>query len=1056
MRMRSDPRGPLMRPRALVVALALLLASAVCQAEPFSFELVVLREGAPVSGVEVKLGDRALGQTNADGALRFSGDPVEADLTLTLAGAELAKVPMQLRSGERLQLIASAEADRPYELDFESSLGAGAAVVQAPVEALGSGRVEGRIVSAENGKPIGGAVLYVSGTPIEVKTDGDGRYGFDAPEGSYALSVIATGFASITVDGVAVAADQTAQRDLELVPAGVELPEYVVLEPFVEGSLAAFTEERRESSAVSDVLGAEQISRAGDSDAAGALRRVTGITLVDGKFVYVRGLGERYSSTLLNGAQIPSPDPTRRVVPLDLFPTEILEGIVIQKTYSAEMPGEFGGGTIQLRTKGFPESFTWKLSIGSGYEDGTTYSDGLRYRGGDSDWTGYDDGQRALPPSLVDATAGGTVLTPRTPFNPSGLTPQELEALGEDLATVGYDVFDSQIMPPTGFTGSIGNSWQIEDGPKFGFLAALRYSQGWDTREELRRSYSGTEDDLTIAVERTRDQTARTIEAGGFLNLGIEFGDDHKLKTTSIILRQTEDETQQNFGFEDDPTQLSQITQLEWLENELVTHQVEGEHVIGPLAGLEVNWRYTNAKAGRDSPNTREYRYDQVGDQLAFSARSDSNLIRFEVLEDRLKGYFLSLAKDFTLPADLALRASAGFDRVERERESGIQRFLFGAVGPDANAGDPSRLLPLGQILVPERIGTNGYQLLQIPRTTDNYNAEQVLDAAFLSLDLNWKDKWRVALGARLESNEQSVSTFAVGASAAPPVVSELAGDDLLPALTVTWLRSQNDQFRFGFSKTIARPDFRELSESPFTDPLTDAETFGNPDLVAAEIENYDFRWEYYFSPTESFSVALFLKDFTSPIETIQVPATGTLQSFDNAETAQNFGVEFDLYKTLGFLDDFGFVKNSFIGRAPWEHIYVSANYAWIESSVELGESGAVQTSRSRPLQGQSPYVVNLQLGYEKPDGKMTWGLLFNTFGERISRVGIFGQPDVYEQPFNQLDFVYGWKFADGWALKTRFRNLLDPEVEFLQGEDFPTRSYTKGREFAVSVEWKG
>src|SRR5690606_34701459 len=225
-------------------------------------------------------------------------------------------------------------------------------------------------------------------TPLDIVTDADGRYQATLPPGDYSISVIAPQFSSQTIDGIAVAAEAEVSRDIELTPAGLELPEFVVLEPFVEGSLAAFVEEKRTSSAVTDILGAEQISRNGDSDAAGALKRVTGLTLVDGKFIYVRGLGERYSSTLLNGAQIPSPDPTRRVVPLDLFPTEILSGIVVQKTYSADMPAEFGGGTIQLRTRGVPESFLLKVSGSVGYGDGTTGEEGLRYDGGDSDWTG--------------------------------------------------------------------------------------------------------------------------------------------------------------------------------------------------------------------------------------------------------------------------------------------------------------------------------------------------------------------------------------------------------------------------------------------------------------------------------------------------------------------------------------------------------------------------------------------------------------------------------------------------------------------------------------------
>ncbi|HRY01112.1 MAG TPA: carboxypeptidase regulatory-like domain-containing protein, partial [Xanthomonadaceae bacterium] len=340
--------------RSALVSAAEAPTAVAASTAPAQLNLQLFDDQLPASGLAIRIDDRAAGESNEDGAALLDVAPGSHLLTVLRDGKEVLRVQLDLVADENAQVIATLYPDDPLSAPsvfIESSHADNAAAATDTVAADGPpGRIAGRVLSVEDGKPVAGARVYVSGTPLDIVTDAEGRYEATLPPGDYSISVIAPQFSSQTIDGIAVAAEAEVSRDVELTPAGLELPEFVVLEPFVEGSLAAFVEEKRTSSAVTDILGAEQISRNGDSDAAGALKRVTGLTLVDGKFIYVRGLGERYSSTLLNGAQIPSPDPTRRVVPLDLFPTEILSGIVVQKTYSADMPAEFGGGTIQLRT----------------------------------------------------------------------------------------------------------------------------------------------------------------------------------------------------------------------------------------------------------------------------------------------------------------------------------------------------------------------------------------------------------------------------------------------------------------------------------------------------------------------------------------------------------------------------------------------------------------------------------------------------------------------------------------------------------------------------------
>lgn len=812
---------------------------------------------------------------------------------------------------------------------------------------------------------------------------------------------------------------------------------------YTEGGQELYTDERRATASVTEAVSAEQIARTGDSDAASTLKRVTGLSVVDGRYVFVRGLGDRYSSVLLNGAQIPSPDPTRRVVPLDLFPTELLEGVVIQKSYSADLPGEFGGGTVQLRTRGAPVGFVAKLGFGLGYDSSATFDDGLGYDGGSGDWTGFDDGAREMPEALAQAIADGTVLRPVSPTNPNGFTPTQLEGFGEALADQGYAIAGRDLKPNSQFSGAIGNRFELGDVP-VGVLAAVRYANNIDHSDEVRNSYAVLGDgSLVQSSGLDVARTTENVELSTFLSFGADLGENHRLKNTTMLLRSTEDEAKIAEGYTEDPADISRFYSLEWIENELLATQFAGEHRFPAARDLSLNWQYTLAQATRESPSTRTYRYDRnnSSQQFLFSRRSDSNATVFSDLVDDSQDFSFAFKLPLMLNDEAYLDLSAGGGLLRRERESDIRRFEFSGVGPLAN--DP--LVIAGatpdQIFTPDNIGVSGFQLREVTRGTDNYTADQDLDALFMSADLNWKSKYRFTLGLRHEANDQEVSTFALGSTSAPTVAS-IRSDDLLPSAAFTWLYSDAAQWRLSYSETVSRPDFRELSPAPYTDPLLDLETIGNPDLKPTAIQHLDLRWEYYFSYSESFSAALFLKDFSDPIEKIQVPGTGSLLSLANADSASNQGIELDYFRGLEFLGE------------RWTNFYTAANYAWIDSEIELDGVNDIQTNDTRPMQGQSPYVANLQLGYRKPDNNLEATLLYNVFGKRISQVGVFGAPDIYEQDFHSLDFNLRKQFDAEWTLKLRLRNLLDPKVEFTQGDEI-TRAFRRGRELGLTLEWR-
>jgi len=1044
----------------LFTALLCLLASAPALAQNAQLTLYVFNEGAPVENIEILLDGELIGLTNVHGRSHVELPPGIHYLELRLQDSVVLEQQILSVADEVSQWIVDVTGGGSAIYDVESSrpelAGAGAAA-SAEESNLAPGVIEGRLVSADDGRPIENARVFISGVSSDIRSDAEGRFSAGAPAGLRSVSVLHSGFNTLTRDNIEVTEGGTASLDLELTPAGSEMPEFVVIAPYISGSLASVMAERRDSDGVTDVLSAEQISRAGDSDVAGALRRVTGLTLVNGRYIYVRGLGERYSSVLLNNAMIPSPDPTRRVVPLDLFPTDVIEAVVVQKTASPNLPGEFGGGTVLLRTIAFPAELTAKLNGKIGYREYTTGKDGLTYDGGGTDWLGKDDGTRAMPDSLAEATADGEFLRPRSFTNPDGFSPEEIEMFGEDVATKSsYDVYDKTLPPNLGLSGAIGDSYEFGKGNRWGFMGAFKYDNSWVNVQETRKTYSAiASGGLQLKDDIEVYRTVNFIDLSGFANVGVEFAQDQNIGFNAMLLRQASDQSKISQGIEEN--QNLQRYELQWIENQLVNYQLLGSHVL-PFKEWSIDWQYTDATATRDEPNTRNYRRDDDNDdgEYLISTRSDSNSQSWSYLKDNMNNWSVDSVLPLTFGSH-GLALGGGLADVQRDRDASIRTFTF------QGNRIPQEALNLSweEFLSPEFIGPNGLQLKESTRATDTYTATQSLDALYFNLDLSlYNEKFRISAGAREEDNQQEVVTNDLSNPSAPPVVGSIDQTDWLPSTAFTWAYSASAQFRLAYAESLNRPDFREMSPAPYLDPLLDLITVGNPNLVTASLKNYDARWEYYFSPSESFSLAAFYKDIANPIEkTLSSGGSGQIITLQNALGATLYGAEVDYYQSLdwvrnhdwlNWLEDFNL---GFIGPFDWDNFFIAFNFAWIESNVEIDSSLTTQTNADRPLQGQSPWVVNLQFGYSNPEGNTEWTVLFNEFGERISQAGVLGQPDIYEQPIPQLNFVYKRSFAEHWLLTLKLKNLLNPDVEFTQGTEI-TRTFRPGREFSAELKW--
>jgi outer membrane receptor protein involved in Fe transport len=1040
---------PLTRASAAAACLlGVLLAAAGVRGGPGEGTIrgLVFGGGGPVPGARITVadgaGDAAETVSDGDGAFRLVLPAGEVRLAVEAEGFPRFDLPEPLAvvAGEVGELTVTLDAGGgPGSYEYEAP---GAGPPPAAVEAgLPRSAIGGRVIHEETGAGVAGFRVFVRGLPLEARTGEDGSFRIEVPVGTHHLSLVHPEYSTVSRSGIEVVEGRDAVVEIEAVPVGAMLDDLVISAPRIEGGVAALLEERQQSGSVSDVIGAEQMSRSGDSDAAGALKRVTGVTIVDGKYVYVRGLGERYSATLLNGANLPSPEPERRVVPLDLFPAALLDSVVIQKTYSPDMPGEFGGGVVMLRTRDTPEEFTFKLSLKGGFGQGTTGTRGLMSEGSPTDWLGWDRGWRDLPADVREASKDQQLLEGNM-FTP-GYTAEELERFGESLRN-NWRTWRDTIPPDAGGDLTIGHRLDIGKA-RLGVLASGIYSNEWDREEKQLKILAFGADEAEVFHSYRWDETTNEIKAAGILTVGLELGEDHLIRSTTLLNRITDDSGRLYWGYNRDVGSDIRVTRIRWVEQQLVTQQLTGEHVLPPLMDLGIDWRYTYSRATRYEPDLKEvtYYWEEGLDVWVASNRPDGNSRSFNTVLDVVHDLGLDLSLPFEQWSDETAEVRLGGLLLFKDRGSDTRRFKY--------KDRPNELalatLPPEELFSDELIGWwNGTQtnnlFTEITRETDNYTAEQEIRALYAMTDFPLGLGLRVLGGVRLEHSRQKTSTFALFNPDLEPVDSEIDTSDWLPAGTVSWEFAKDMVARIGASQTVSRPDFREMSPARFTDVIGGRDVVGNPDLRRTLITNLDARWEWYPGPGETLSLGGFFKHFQDPIELLIMPGAQYYETFANAQAARNFGLELDVYKSFDWLSE------------VLEDFYFAGNATWVFSRIDLGrEAEGAQTNKERPLQGQSPWIFNAQLGYDDAERGTRVALLYNVFGERIRTVGAAGLPDVFEQPFHQLDFVASQKLPAGFAVGFRARNLIDLPVEFTQA-GITVEEARKGRHFQLSASW--
>jgi len=908
-----------------------------------------------------------------------------------------------------------------------------------------------------------------------------------------AAAAVAVLLAGTAGAGDAASDDAEEATESRTVASQGPLEEVVVIGRLIN-SAQQLINERQDDEVVSDVMSAEMIGRAGDSTVAVALRRIPGLSLVNEKFIYVRGLGERYSSTLLNGSTIPSPDLTRNVIPLDIFPTSIVSSLRVQKAYSADMPAAFGGGAVDIRTKGIPGGLTYAIEVGSGFNfenDGKAYS----YPGGGRDHWGTDDGSRAMSSELEaeivrflgHLDVQGILERLRKEGNHDA-TVQDAQYINRELALLlnrDVSVSEESIHPDFDVKASIGNNLPIGSDWELGFLVGGGYKTSWRENERLSRNFNFPDERTDTKLESTH-----TVDITASLNFGLRYLDEHEVSTTSLYLRNTDDETTIRDFFNENREISDEIgfrnTSVLFEERDLLVHQVTGSHRFGELTrGLpmfrwlardwipresEISWFYSDTVVQTNIPNQVTVKSQTETEPVtgrvlsaAINADASTSDFRFTLLDDDVLNY----GWQFNVPvmaSNWFFEAGGGYEHARKARTYRQSQFRLGAFA----VADPSILeRPIGQAFSDLNIMDPANDFVFALKGTNNqsYLAATMTDAVFGKLDLTFKETWRLAAGARWEDYRQvALDWNPYGFTRTDPSVTtdperleqtSFAEGNAYPSVSLTWIAplwkwewAELFQLRFGWSETVVRPDLREITDSSYIDPITDDLVDGNPGVEPSDVTNYDMRAELFFGNGDNLTVSLFAKDVVNPIEFFESAASDTTVAREivNATSAQVSGIEVEALKSLGFL-------SRYVGN--WvDSFFVQGNATFQASELVAGENADAPTNDVRPLAGASDYVVNLMLGFDSYEGKHTATLVYNVFGERLYVAGRLGAPDGYEQPYHSLDFTYSWFPTESTTVKAKLRNILDGAVE-IERDGIVVFSERPGSSASLSFKWE-
>jgi outer membrane receptor protein involved in Fe transport len=935
------------------------------------------------------------------------------------------------------------------------------------LHAQDGGNVAGVVVSTWDGTSLAGATVTVRGTTLAAQTGANGQFELkNVPVGDQELRFSKSGYAAATVTEVRVLPGQTTTVSGNLRPEFYDMEEYEVTAEEFQEQTEQIMFDRQGAAGITLAIGSDTLSRMGSSDAADAVTKVSGSTIVDGKYAVVRGLNDRYVPTTMNGAVVPSSDPYRRAASLDQFPTAIIEQVAITKTFTPDQPGDFTGGGVNVITKRFPEDAFVVAKVGVGYNTQSTgNSEFLTYKGGGTDWLGMDDGTRAIPDEVapgVRVPPAGTITPPPTApaYNQLVQDANTLNAQTEAMGTTQFEPHKEAPPPDHKLGLSVGETVKLFNQP-LGVLGAFDYRREYRFQEDgTQRRYQGTD---LLRSEYSDDRSLTTVSWAGMASAAVRLGEQHEIGVDFLFSQTAQDTARIQTGtnYTGSPDSITVQDKIQWLENNLTTLQLRGRSVIEALNRLEVDYLVAGTTTTQEEPNTRFFNYVLDGTNGSTGGNFLPNPQDPTRYFSSLDGSSLQGKLDLTLPIDqwsgLEAKIKGGLNAYSAEREFWERNFTYDGEAPWVG-GDPNTYLTednLGYAPTPAGAGRTRWNWQRyITSFSSDYEGTYDVNAAYLMTDLPLAEQWRFVGGARAERTDIQIDSFSFLPSSITGEranSTQLQQTDVLPALGLIWSVRDNMNIRASFSETVARPSFRELAAYRSYDPNLDVELEGNPLLEMSSIVNYDLSWDWFPRPGSLVGVAVFYKDLTQPIEQKFITLDGSIMSWENRDAAEVMGIEFELRQSLDVIDN------------SLRYFSLGGNLALIKSITDLTEDELILkrqfipgASDTRPLSEQSPYILNVDATYANPIWGTTLSLVFNITGPRLL-VSALTTDDIYEQPTPLLDLIASQRVGKNVTLRFAAKNILNPTRELTYGEDIGLifSSYTSGTTFQLGLDVK-
>lgn len=905
-------------------------------------------------------------------------------------------------------------------------------IFQAQIFSQQKGAIVGIVLDSQTGEEIIGANVLIENTNIGAATDLEGNFRIENIQtGKYNLIISYISYARTIIRDVVVNEGKKTEIKVALKSEAIEVEEVIVVDKIDKSYENALLNQRKKSNTISDGISSEQIKKSNDASTSEALRRIPGVTLLDNKFIFVRGTSERYSNAQLNNASLSSTEPEKKSFAFDLIPTNLVSNTVVVKSFTPDIAGDFAGGTVQVNTIDFPDKLKINLSYSSSISTNTSFKDFNTYQGGGNFW-GLGNSHRKLPDNFP------------TNLTNTNYSRDEINSFAGKLKNV-WSPTNKKAPNNNNFALSVGDMFTIFN-QQIGFVTAFSFRNGYKNSTIERNEYEASGEPR---FSFKGIQSSYSTMMGGLVNLTYKISDFHKVSSKNTYNHTSDDEVSVLNGANYSDAGKDQIQNaLRFVEREVFSSQLTGEHLLPSLYNLKLEWKSFYSNSSRDEPDYRRVIYgrdlgtnDPFFAILGFQPNLKNGGRFFSHLFDKSKGASL----DLSLSAPYAKYKFGGY--VEKKNRNFTSRLISVIINAPGNGFTDFNLLylPLDKIFSPDNFRRNAFSMDEYQNGTNNYTAKHEIVAGYGMIEIPVKifgEDVTFISGARLENSLQQINSFDL--SGRIPLSYQLKKIDILPSLHVIHRLNENTNIRLSYSQTVNRPELRELAPFSYYDFATQTSLTGNPNLRRALIRNYDLRFEIFPGLGELLSVSTFYKTITDAIEKVVVSgvALGSERTFTNSEFAKIYGVELEGRIALSFLGDY------------FKNVSINGNYSRIKSIVNVKATETTIARNQRPLQGQSPYVLNFGIFFVEPSLGTSFNLMYNRIGERIVEVATLYEDDVIEQPRDVIDFTIAQTIYTNFEIKFGIKDLLAKEQVFTQG-DKRSRVNSSNRGISLGLSYK-